>query len=341
MLRLLLLRGGPGMADVPRSVPSRVIDRRWLALATAAGSAVQSVGLPAPDDVALQRRTVRRSEVGEIVVANTLVTLPLAAELARRRPDSRLVCHVHELDGVARRVMGDPASCAPLLHSVRTYIAAGPAVTRMLVERWGVPAERVVEVDPWVDFRSAPPRAARRSGPPVVLAVGSMRRRKGPDRFIDLMSVLSQHRSRPRGCWVGVVGPGAVLDETRADVGRAGVVIDLVDQVDDIAPLLSRADLVVSTALEDPYPLVALEAAAAGIPVAGFDAGGLGSMLAAAGQSDAVVDVDDLLGLADVVALLLDRPEERRRRGRVLVEWVRRTHSTEQLAPLWWNAVHG
>ncbi len=354
-LRLLLLSGGPVLAEVHPTVPTRVVGGRPLRAAMAGAAAIRSLGVPMPDEAAMQRWGVRPDELGDVVVANTLVTLPLAAGLARRRRGGRLVCHVHELDGVADRVLDEVGRRARLRDAVHTFIAAGPAVGEMLVRRWAVPEHRVVVVDPWIDDadlssesrgsstpgRTAPPGAADVA--PLVLAVGSMRRRKGPDRFVDLMSLLSQHPRRPQGVWVGVAGPSPVLDETRADVGRTrgDTNVRLVEELDEIGPLLRSADLVVSTALEDPYPLALLEAAAAGTPVAGFAAGGLGTMLGAVGQADAVVPIDDVLGLAEVVAGLLDRPDELRRRGRDLAAWVRSTHTSTRLAPAWWAAVTG
>ncbi len=343
-LRLLLLHGGEGIGEVPSTVPTRVIGGATMGAVTAAAAAVRSVGVPFPQDAAAQRWAVRRSELGDVVVANTLVALPVAAGLARRRRHTRLVCHVHELDGVAQRVLGDPQRQARLLDAVSCFIAAGPAVGTMLTRRWGIADRRVRVVDPWVDDAPAPDRdeAAAPGAAPVVLAIGSMHHRKGPDRFVDLMSLLSRHALAPQGVWVGASGPGPVLDETRADIARMGTPrVQLVEEVEDIGPLLRSADLVVSTSLEDPYPLALLEAAAAGTPVAGFAAGGLGAMLDAVGQSDALVPVDDVVGLADVVAGLLEHPDELRRRGRDLAEWVRRTHSSEHLAPRWWAAVTG
>jgi glycosyltransferase involved in cell wall biosynthesis len=214
----------------------------------------------------------------------------------------------------------------------------------MLVERWGVPVDRVTVVDPWIDeaCRLDRPHRDLDLQPPTVLSVGAMQRRKGPDRFVDLMSVLADHPLRPRGIWVGGTDPSSpVAQETTSDILRAvdPGAVEVIPHTDDLGPLYRSADLVVSTALEDPFPLALLEAAAAGLPVAGFAAGGLGSLLAAVGQADAAVPVDDVIGLSRVVARLLDDPAERRRRGRALSEWVAATHLTPHLAPSWWGVI--
>jgi glycosyltransferase involved in cell wall biosynthesis len=344
-MRLVLLEGGPLLEEYRRSVPTRALNHPMVHAAMGAGAALRSVGLWAPRDDALESWSFGPSRVGDVVVANTLVALPLATRLARRGGASvRLVCHVHELDGVASRVLADREQRDRLVGRVDAFIAAGPAVGQMLVERWGISVDRVNVVDPWVDgaARSAVPPRRRERQRPIVLSIGAMHRRKGPDRFVDLISLLVDHPLRPRGVWAGSTDPSSpVAQETRSDIERcvAPDVVEVVAHTEDLGPLLRSADLVVSTALEDPFPLALLEAAAAGVPVAGFAAGGLGTMLAAVGQADAAVPVDDVIGLARVVTRLLDDPAERRRRGRALAEWVDTTHLTPHLAPSWWEVI--
>ena len=115
-----------------------------------------------------------------------------------------------------------------------------------------------------------------------MLAVGAMNRRKGPERFVDLMALLARRADAPVGVWLGGDAGSVVWSEIADDVRRSGVheSIRLIPAVVDPLSYLAAADVVVSTAIEDPYPLAVLEAAALGVPVVGFDSGGLAQVFA-------------------------------------------------------------
>ena len=77
---------------------------------------------------------------------------------------------------------------------------------------------------------------------------------------------------------------------------------------------LGRLDLFVSTAREDAYPLMCVEAAAHGVPVVSFDGGGAAELIAEAGCG-AVVDYPDDHEMAATVAALVADPRRRAELG--------------------------
>lgn len=347
--RVVLLDGGPLKSDLAAASGSHCIEVGLISSVEKVRAGVVSVGrsLPASLGDAASRLALRQVPPAGVVVANSVASLHAAQAVVARQvrkggPVPRLVCHVHELDGVAARVLGSPLP-AEALAEVDHFIAAGPCVKEMLLQRWGIGESLVTTVDPWLP--AAPPTTTGQqtagSDPPVVLAVGSMVRRKGPERFIDLMSALSHSGTQAAGIWLG----GDSTSPVWAEVEKARLLsadpcsIELRPSVSDPASVIMRAAVVVSTAVEDPFPVTLLEAGALGIPIAGYDSGGIGAMLRSVGQEDALVPVGDLLGLARVVARLVDDSEERHRRGRNLSDWVLRSHLVEHQAPQWWNAV--
>lgn len=350
-LSVVLVRGGPLVDSFAAVAPTVVLDAgRGVATLERSVAAARSVGVSVPFSTV---RPSWRVPVTGTVVANTLAALPVAARLADRRGRSaRLVCHVHELDGVAARLLPDAARRRQLVGRVDHWIAAGPAVAEMLTSRWGLERSAVTTVDGFIepppdhsaaDLAGARQRLGVEPSRPLVLAVGALNRRKGPERFVDLMSVLASHPCRPQGRWVGGDGDSPVHAELLADLERSAdpASVGVLTAQDDVSAFLAVAEVVVSTSIEDPYPLVALEAAAVGTPVVGFDAGGLGHLLAGAGRDDLAVPVGDLLGLADVVRRLLDDADERSELGRQLSARVRSHHLGEQVIPRWWSAVTG
>lgn len=347
---LVLLAGGPLLPAYRSLARTLLLPTRRAAAVRSLVAGGRSVGVSMP--TRWGQPSVGAVPEADVVLANTLASLPVAARLADRGRSSRtrLVCHVHELDGVAERLLpGEELDRRLLLERVDRWIAAGPAVTDMLVRRLGVAATAVSTVDGFVEPPAvgAIDRAAARTqlrldrDGPVVLGVGALNRRKGPERFVDLLSALAEHPSAPLGRWLGGLHTGAVHQEVVADVARSPRPgsIELVESVADPTGCLAVSDVVVSTSIEDPYPLSALEAGALGVPVVGYDAGGLGPFLTGAGQPDAAIRLGDLGALASLVGELLDDETARVARGRALADHVRSTHLVEHQVPALWSAV--
>jgi glycosyltransferase involved in cell wall biosynthesis len=117
---------------------------------------------------------------------------------------------------------------------------------------------------------------------PIVVGCGVRSRRKGADLFCDIAaSMISKHGSAIRFRWVGRQGD-VDMEQYLCQLGiRAQV--ELVGEVADPLPHLARASALLLPSREDPFPLVALEAASCGIPVFCFDslAAGVGTWIGA------------------------------------------------------------
>lgn len=321
---VLLLRGGPLVEDLTALAPTRVAGPAR-SLVPAGGAPVAWAG------------SGRRADV---VVANTLAALPAAAAAAGRR--AGLVAHVHELDGVAGRILGPDGLGASLRSRVDRWVAVGPAVATMLVDRLAVPAERVVVVDAFVDLPTpgAPTRPSGLAAGPLVVGVGEAGPRKGTDVFLDVVGTVLDHPSAPVAAWLG--GTDGTAGWAEAGIDVAPLPADRVvvrATAPDVLAVVAGAAVLLAPAREDPFPLAVLEAAALDIPVVAFDGGGAAAALRAADQADAVVAAGDGLALCRALTALLDDPAAAGERGRALGRWVRTTHLTEHLAPRVWAAV--
>lgn len=345
-VRVLLARGGPLQDQFDRRARTVVLEPSVPALSMLVAAGRRGGPLGRAAAAATAAPALVRSGRPQAVLASSLASLDPAVRLARRvRPRrARTVCWVHELDGVAERVLPAGPRRRELLEQVDAFAAVSPAVAAMLTERWGVPAGRVEVVPPFVDEVPAPSedRARRRERHGMrVLGMGAPGPRKGSERFIDLVQLLGA----PSGlstAWVGGRTDLPVWQEMLADAGRCGTAApELHPWTDRPGAEIERADLLVSTAIEDPCPLVVLEAGAAGIAVVGHDAGGLGWLLRSAGQPDGVVRVGDTVALAHLVRELLEDPVELDRRGLELRELVREHHVADRLAPRLWELLLG
>ncbi len=306
-VRVGLLAGGP-LADAygaiaptvvappPIAEAARLVESPDLAAAVPAsvleplGRAVRRVGLRAPG-----------RPRPDVVLAGTLASWSAAVAAARGGP---VVCWVHELDGVADRLV-PPARRAALLAQTSHLVAAGPRVATMLVERWGVPARSVTTVAEPV----AEPVLGAGGGhaDPLVVGVGAAIARKGLDAFVATAAAVHASRPEARFRWVGAA-VGQIRDEAVLDVAAAGLAdaVTIDGPTDHLAPVWERARVLLHSAREDADPLVVVEAARAGVAVVTWDTGGAADLLRAADLGSLVAPAGDVLGLARRVGALLD-----------------------------------
>lgn len=228
----------------------------------------------------LMRRWLRRQPRPAAVYLNTIAVGHLAA--VARREGIPVVTHVHELEymlshGVAADVVSTAIEASDLL------IAAAEGVRENLVARHGADSARVVTVRESIPLQ-LPPRDVREpqrhalgvgEDEIVVLGAGTAEWRKGADLFVQVAIRALRSQPKLRFVWVGHVRPED-LARYQHDL-RLGGAQDRVAFVGESArpgDYFVAADIFCLTSREDPYPLVMLEAAAAGLPVVGFAGSG-------------------------------------------------------------------
>lgn len=200
---------------------------------------------------------------------------------------------------------------------------------------YGDPRGRIEIIAPGVEhafFAPGDPEGARRAidiarDRPVLLFVGRIQPLKGPDVAIRALAELG----RPDALLL-IVG-GASGEEGDVESARAHALVDelgLHDQVRFVAPqphhILSTyyraADIVLVPSRSESFGLVALEAAACGVPVVASAVGGLLSLVDD-GATGRLIDGRDPSDYAKAVAELLDDPTLRESMGRAAVERAR------------------
>ncbi len=165
---------------------------------------------------------------------------------------------------------------------------------------------------------------------PVLLFVGRIQPLKAPD--VAIRAVAELDRLGHGDARLVVVG-GASGIEGDAETVRAHALVDelgLHDRVDFVPPqphhILSTyyraADVVLVPSRSESFGLVALEAAACGVPVVASAVGGLLSLVDD-GVTGRLVGGRDPADYADAVAGLLDDPERRARMGVAAVDRAR------------------
>ncbi|MDN2565998.1 glycosyltransferase [Aquibium sp. A9E412] len=225
--------------------------------------------------------------------------------------------HAHRLERVKARAA--------------TILCGSDAVADALAGRFAVPRAMLARVHDFLDeapSQETPDRAAARRAlglPPEALLVvgcGVAHWRKAPEVFVEVAArVLAGATQDVHFVWIGD-GPDRQACEARAQTLGIADRLRFVGYRPDIDGHLRASDLFLLTSAEDPFPLVALHAARAGLPIVCFaEAGGMPELVGRGCGS--VVPFGDVAAMAAAVRGYLGDARRRQREGacgRALVE---------------------
>ena len=159
-------------------------------------------------------------------------------------------------------------------------------------------------------FTESVPAVPTQSSKPVVLMVSRLVKEKGCSDFLELARRLADTATFVH------VGP-TENDQRDAisaeEISRASEYVTFVGAVDDVRPYLAAADIVVLPSYREGIPRVAMEAAAAGKPVVGYDVRGVREVIDS--SSGLLVHRGDTAALSKVVVELLADPDRRSKLG--------------------------
>ena len=209
-----------------------------------------------------------------------------------------------------------------LAHRSAAVITCSMAMHDEVTRLFELPADRVSVVPNGVEpGRWNPPAAARAAvraqlvpdGGPLLVFAGRLVHEKGVQ---TLVRALPRLRARYPAARLAVAGTGHYDEKLRAlarrlRVARAVTWLGFLTE-DELADLLGAADVVVVPSLYEPFGIVALEAAAARVPLVVTEVGGLCD-LARDGVATAAFAPRDVEGLVAAVDRVLADPGAARR----------------------------
>lgn len=242
-----------------------------------------------------------------------------------------VVLHLHELEvALSRSGLGD--RIGTVFDRPDLVLAVSRPVADLAL-RSGAPSHAVGlvsgSVDPPPSGWDAPiaPRHSRE-----LVSIGSAEWRKGTDLAVAAAHELARTAAGATWHWVGAPEPSAWSF-------AFGTPDPLVRHAASVAPwqVVPAAAALVVPSREDPLPLVALEAAARGVPVIATRSGGLTQLLD--DDRGQLVEPLDVAGLADAVRSCLDDPAAAAQRAAALRDEVRREHATGVVGPRWLDAL--
>lgn len=172
----------------------------------------------------------------------------------------------------------------------------------------------------------APPEPGDR--PVTVLMVSRLVAEKGCRDFFEAAKRL---HGEARFVHVGPVEQDqsdAIGDDEIASLSDAGLV-EFVGRVSDVRPHLQAADIVVLPSFREGIPRAAMEAAATGRPVVGYDIRGVREVIPP--STGLLVDRGDVAALVTLLRDLIGDPERRLASGRACQDRVVSTFSEDQV----------
>lgn len=257
---------------------------------------------------------LRASGIG-LVYSNTIANGAVQKEL--KKLDCPVLCHVHELEYSIEQYFGGD-NLKMVKETTNLFLGGSDAVARSLVMKFGIPPEKVISAHPFVSVSDNEQLVCCAEKPLnipheafVVGGCGTVIWRKGPDLFIQLARLVKDRSSRPvHFIWVGGAVSGMELDNLLHDAKTAGVsdCLQFIGHVDNHLQYFAMFDAFALTSREDPFPLVALDAASLGIPVLCFaDAGGTQELIGE--ESGCVIPYLDVSAMADALLRLIEDGE--------------------------------
>jgi glycosyltransferase involved in cell wall biosynthesis len=281
----------------------------------------------------------------DLVHVNTAATWQHVPELARR--SGSLLWHIHELSYGLRTVMGNEAwrQTFPL---AKRFVAVSQAVRETLINEFEVPGDKIDLVHGFIPVAnlSAEEKKAKRDKIRKELGVaddvflvggcGTLGWRKGTDLFLQITQrMASQGGAKCASLWVGgsAKGEEALQFEHDMRVLGLGDRCKWVPNTANVSDYYYGMDVFALTSREDPFPLVMLEAGAAGLPVVCFAGSGGGAEFVGR-NAGLIAPYADVEAFARDLLVLQSDANLRNRLGAEAARRVMEAHIVEKQAPL-------
>jgi glycosyltransferase involved in cell wall biosynthesis len=183
-------------------------------------------------------------------------------------------------------------------------VAPSRAMARFLADH-GLPAERIHVVQNGIDVGArGKPRSAGTDRPLVLGTAASLEYQKGIDVLLAAVALLE---GRPR---IEIFGDGSRRGRLEDQAAALGVEARFAGHVEDLRQRIRELDIFVLPSRAENFPVAALEAMAAALPVVATRVGGVPELVVD-GETGILVEPDDPRALAAAIAGLASDPARR------------------------------
>jgi len=261
------------------------------------------------EEYAARCADIVKDEPFDVVHAHDWVTYPAALAIAARS-GKPLVVHVHstEFDRSGENVNAAVYEIERRgMHAAQAIIAVSHRTKQMIVERYGVAADKVRVVHNGVEPARPAPSAPDGNGEKTVLFLGRITMQKGPEFFVRAAQRVLSKRNHVRFVMAGWgdLGPRTVEQVAAMGLGTRVRFTGFL-RGDEVRRAYRAANVYVMPSVSEPFGLAALEAIQHGVPVVLSKTSGAAEVLP---HGALLVDFWDVDRMAGMILALLNHPE--------------------------------
>lgn len=206
----------------------------------------------------------------EIIYSNSVVSIPIACKInSFSNEKSKIIAHVHEMETVIKFVL---PNLDQYLNQIDQFIAASNKVRDNLISNFRVKNSDIAVLYVFVK----PPKNLQQIEKDYfyVGGCGTVHWRKGSDVFIQVANYIKKvyPELNLKFYWAGAMSRREELI-VKADIKKADLdeMVYFTGEKEDLNDFLNSLDVFLLPSREDPFPLVAIEAAQRAKPIICFE----------------------------------------------------------------------
>lgn len=205
----------------------------------------------------------------DIIYANSVVSIPMACKINSYGMKTKIVAHVHEMETVIKLVL---PNFKDYLEQIDKYIAASNKVRDNLKVNHKV---RDSDIAVLYEFVQPPGKIQTFDKDQFLVgSCGTVHWRKGSDIFLHVANYIKKvyPELNLKFYWAGAMSKTEELI-MKADLEKTGLdgMVYFIGEKEDLNDYLCALDIFLLPSREDPFPLVAIEAAQRGKPIICFE----------------------------------------------------------------------
>ena len=261
----------------------------------------------------------------DVVIDDVAHAVPWFSSFFIRKPVVGQVHHLHEsvLSLELPHYLARFVALAErgLKYAYNVFVTVSESTRHGLIEKFGIPAERIFVVPNGVDLDVYRPVCGKFSVP-TVLWVGRVKRYKRVDNILMAFKIVKRNLSDAK---LIVVGEGDYLPHLRLLSERLGlhdvVFAGRVSEAEKVR-LMSGAWVIVSASIVEGWALTVTEAAACGTPCVAYDVPGLRDSVKD-GETGLLAESGNVKDLAEKILTVLEDAELREKLSRNALEYAK------------------
>jgi len=252
-----------------------------------------------------------------------------------------IITHFHELEQTVAHFGRENWLCVKAASD--SFVVSSNAVRRYLI-RQNVP-EEIISLNPtFADMHGQPmvPRTRWRKPVFTIGSGGTVEWRKGADLFLQLAALMRRRypKLNLKFIWAGGPIEGPEWERVAYDLCKMKLekIVHFVGRISDPMPYFSDMDVFVLMSREEPFGMVAIEAALAGAPTVCFkEAGGMEEFVS--GGAGVSVGYLDINRMAEEICILLKNPDKRKKMVGIAQKKIYQNHLIEHFGQRFLNHV--